>query len=77
MLWRDMSVEAATPKFVQTVRQKVNAVGKAMPIWCWKLQRGNVTVAFGERCEEQAAVLAAQVAEQNYGRGLGAADGSA
>ena len=55
----------------------MNAVGKAMPIWCWKLQRGNVTVAFGERCEEQAAVLAAQVAEQNYGRGLGAADGSA
>lgn len=57
-------------KFVHTVRQKSEADGTLLPIWSWKLQHGTVTVAFGERRDEQQARSAAEAAARNYGTGL-------
>lgn len=62
-----MIANAEAPRFVHTVRQKMDTAGKPLPIWFWRLQQGNVTVAFGERRSEQQAILAAQAAERNYG----------
>ena len=54
-------------KFVRTVRQKTDADGTLLSVWSWRLQRGSVTVAFGERRTEQQAVFATQAAERNHG----------
>lgn len=68
-----MTANADAAKFVYTVRQKLDAEGKPLPIWSWRLQQGSVIVAFGERGSERQAVSAAQAAERNYGSGLAAA----
>jgi len=68
-----MTADAKAAKFVQTIHQKLDAEGKLLPIWSWRLQRGNVTVAFGERGSEQQAMSAAQSAKRDHGAGLDAA----
>lgn len=65
-----MSVKGDAPRFHHTIRQKTDAEGDPLPIWCWLLQRDNVTVAYGERPSERVALLAAQAAERHYGFSL-------
>ena len=67
-----MTVDAEAARFVHTVRQKLGADGKPLPVWSWRLQRNSITIAFGERSSEQQAMSAAQAAKRNHGVGLGA-----
>lgn len=64
------NTDAPAPTFARTVSQKLDAEGKQLPIWYWRLQIGGVTIAFGERRSEEQANFAAQAAEQNYGSDL-------
>lgn len=67
-----MTADVDGIRFVHTIRQKLDAEGKPLPIWSWRLQQGSVTVAFGERGSEQQAMSAAQAAKRNFGAGLDA-----
>ena len=60
-------------KFVGTIRQKTDADGTLLSVWSWGLQRGSVTLAFGECRTEQQALFATQAAERNHGAALEAA----
>lgn len=61
-----------SPDFSQTVRQKVDPNGTALPIWSWQLEQGGGVVAFGQCRTEQAALAAAQSAIRTRGLSLAA-----
>ena len=61
------TVHAST--FVRMVHQKPDADGTLLPIWFWKLQHDNVTVAFGKRRSEQQARSAAEARNEIMERG--------
>jgi hypothetical protein len=54
-----MTADAEAARSVRTIHQKLDAEGKLLPIWSWRLQQGNGNAAFGERGSKQEAMSAA------------------